>query len=80
MAKGLRQLKVKDKAIQEIRVWKLINLHKRVIKIAKKLHKSKVNQKARNAQAKNRNIFQKKNQVKNKRVKKVREKIWDRPI
>lgn len=72
---------MKEKAIQEIKVWRLINLLKRVIKTVKKLRRNKVNLKVRSALVKKikRNIFQRKSQAKNKRVKKVREKIWAKP-
>jgi len=64
IARGSRQLRVKEKVIQEIKVWRLINLHKKVIKTVKKLHRNKVNKKVKKALAKKRNIFQRKNPVK----------------
>ena len=74
------RVRVKDKATPEIKVWRLINPHKKVIKTAKELRQNKANPKVRNVLVKKKNIYQKNNRVKSSKVKKDKEKIWVRPI
>jgi hypothetical protein len=54
-------VKVKDKAIKGIKVWRLINHLKKAIKTAKELHRSKVNPKVRNVLVGKKKIYHEKN-------------------
>ena len=72
------QVKARDKAILEIKVYKLINHHKRVIKTVKELLLNKVNLKVKSVKVKKAKLFQRNNQVRNSQAKKDRIKIWEK--
>ncbi len=76
----LNQVKAKVRVAQEIKVFRLISLHKKVTKVVKKLLQSKANLKVKNVLAKKIKISHKDNLVKNRQAKKDRTKIWERHI